>query len=85
MYYGLILIDVNGEKGPNTVCTNAQQPTDTYVATMYGNRVVAGAKTVLVEGGFFVAIVEIFMPSHYSTMWARAVSFSILSIFIFTN
>lgn len=42
MYYGLILIDVNGEKGPNTVCTNAQQPTDTYVATMYGNRVVAG-------------------------------------------
>ena len=43
MYYGLILIDVNGEKGPNTVCTNAQQPTDTYVATMYGNRVVAGA------------------------------------------
>lgn len=43
MYYGLILIDVNGEKGPNTVCTNAQQPTDTYVATIYGNRVVAGA------------------------------------------
>lgn len=43
MYYGLILIDVNGEKGPNTVCTNAQQPTDTYVATMYGSRVVAGA------------------------------------------
>lgn len=43
MYYGLILIDVNGEKGPNTLCTNAQQPTDTYVATMYGNRVVAGA------------------------------------------
>lgn len=43
MYYGLILIDVNGEKGPNTVCTNAQQPTDTYVATLYGNRVVAGA------------------------------------------
>lgn len=42
MYYGLILIDVNGEKGPNTVCTNAKQPTDTYVATMYGNRVVAG-------------------------------------------
>lgn len=42
MYYGLILIDVNGEKGPNTVCTNAQQPTDTYVATIYGNRVVAG-------------------------------------------
>lgn len=43
MYYGLILIDVNGEKGPNTVCTNAQQPTDTYVATIYGSRVVAGA------------------------------------------
>lgn len=42
MYYGLILIDVNGEKGPNTLCTNAQQPTDTYVATLYGNRVVAG-------------------------------------------
>ncbi|MDO5304823.1 MAG: prepilin-type N-terminal cleavage/methylation domain-containing protein [bacterium] len=42
MYYGLILIDVNGEKAPNTLCTNANQPTDTYVATMYGNRVVAG-------------------------------------------
>ena len=42
MYYGLILIDVNGEKAPNTLCTNANQPTDTYVATLYGNRVVAG-------------------------------------------
>ena len=42
MYYGLILIDVNGEKGPNTLCKDANQPTDTYVATLYGNRVVAG-------------------------------------------
>lgn len=42
MYYGLILIDVNGEKAPNTLCTDDKQPTDTYVATMYGNRVVAG-------------------------------------------
>ena len=42
MYYGLVLIDVNGDKAPNTVCTNANAPTDTYVATMYGNRVVAG-------------------------------------------
>lgn len=42
MYYGLILIDVNGDKAPNTVCTDANAPTDTYIATMYGNRVVAG-------------------------------------------
>lgn len=42
MYYGMILIDVNGDKAPNTLCTNANAPTDTYVATMYGNRVVAG-------------------------------------------
>lgn len=42
MYYGLVLIDVNGDKAPNTVCTNANAPTDTYVATMYANRVVAG-------------------------------------------
>lgn len=42
MYYGLVLIDVNGEKAPNKLCTNANQPTDTYVATLYGNRVVAG-------------------------------------------
>ena len=42
MYYGLILIDVNGEKAPNTLCKDANQPTDTYVATLYGNRVVAG-------------------------------------------
>lgn len=42
MYYGTILIDVNGDKAPNTLCTTANAPTDTYVATMYGNRVVAG-------------------------------------------
>lgn len=42
MYYGLVLIDVNGDKAPNTVCTDANAPTDTYIATMYGNRVVAG-------------------------------------------
>lgn len=41
-YYGLFIIDVNGEKGPNTFTTTAAQPKDTYVATLYGNRVVAG-------------------------------------------
>lgn len=58
MYYGLILIDVNGEKGPNTVCTNAQQPTDTYVATIYGNRVVAGA-TSLPDANYSKAAQEV--------------------------
>lgn len=41
-YYGLVLIDVNGEKAPNSLCKKADAPTDTYIATMYGNRVVAG-------------------------------------------
>ncbi|MCR5260963.1 MAG: prepilin-type N-terminal cleavage/methylation domain-containing protein [Candidatus Gastranaerophilales bacterium] len=44
-YYGYILIDVNGEKGPNTMTTTASAPKDTYIATMYGNRVVAGTPT----------------------------------------
>jgi prepilin-type N-terminal cleavage/methylation domain-containing protein len=42
MYYGYVMIDVNGDKGPNTMCTDANTPTDTYIATLYGNRVVAG-------------------------------------------
>lgn len=41
-YYGWVLIDVNGDKAPNSLCTKADAPTDTYIATMYGNRVVAG-------------------------------------------
>ena len=41
-YYGYIVIDVNGEKGPNTVTTDSKYPRDTYVATVFGNRVVAG-------------------------------------------
>lgn len=41
-YYGYIVIDVNGEKGPNTVTTDSAAPRDTYVATLFGNRVVAG-------------------------------------------
>lgn len=41
-YYGLVLIDVNGDKAPNSLCKKADAPTDTYIATMYGNRVVAG-------------------------------------------
>ena len=41
-YYGYIVIDVNGEKGPNTVTTDSAFPRDTYVATLFGNRVVAG-------------------------------------------
>lgn len=41
-YYGTILVDVNGEKGPNTLTTEATNPKDTYVMTFYGTRVVAG-------------------------------------------
>lgn len=41
-YYGYLLIDVNGDKGPNTLTTDGKAPRDTYVATVYGNRVVAG-------------------------------------------
>ena len=41
-YYGTILVDVNGEKGPNTLTTDATNPKDTYVMTFYGTRVVAG-------------------------------------------
>ncbi|MBQ2645652.1 type II secretion system protein [bacterium] len=41
-YYGNILIDVNGEKGPNTLTTTSDSPRDTYVGTLYGTRVVAG-------------------------------------------
>ena len=48
-YYGYMVIDVNGEKGPNTMTTEAAAPRDTYVATVYGNRVVAG-KTGVTTG-----------------------------------
>ena len=59
-YYGTILVDVNGEKGPNTLTTDANNPKDTYVMTFYGTRVVAGipgkedgasgaAKTIMME------------------------------------
>lgn len=59
-YYGTILVDVNGEKGPNTLTTDATSPKDTYVMTFYGTRVVAGipskedgasgaAKTIMME------------------------------------
>ena len=59
-YYGTILVDVNGEKGPNTLTTDATNPKDTYVMTFYGPRVVAGipskedgasgaAKTIMME------------------------------------
>lgn len=59
-YYGTILVDVNGEKGPNTLTTDATNPKDTYVMTFYGTRVVAGipskedgasgaAKTIMME------------------------------------
>lgn len=41
-YYGYLLIDVNGDKGPNSLTTEAKAPRDTYIATVYGNRVVAG-------------------------------------------
>lgn len=41
-YYGYIVIDVNGEKGPNVATTSSAYPRDTYVVTMFGNRVVAG-------------------------------------------
>ena len=41
-YYAYMLIDVNGEKGPNTLTEDAKAPKDTFVATLYGNRVVAG-------------------------------------------
>jgi len=45
-YYGYIIIDVNGDKGPNVATTSATYPRDTYIVTMFGNRVVAG-----IEGG----------------------------------
>ena len=59
-YYGTILVDVNGEKGPNTLTTDATNPKDTYVMTFYETRVVAGipgkedgasgaAKTIMME------------------------------------
>ena len=41
-YYGYIIIDVNGEKGPNVATTSSAYPRDTYIVTMFGNRVVAG-------------------------------------------
>ena len=41
-YYGYIIVDVNGEKGPNVATTSAAYPRDTYIVTMFGNRVVAG-------------------------------------------
>ncbi len=41
-YYAYMLIDVNGEKGPNTMTTDSRQPKDTFVATLYGSRAVAG-------------------------------------------
>ena len=41
-YYGFMIIDVNGEKGPNTLTTDSTAPRDTYVATLYGTRIVAG-------------------------------------------
>ena len=48
-YYGYMVIDVNGDKGPNTLTTDGKAPRDTYVATIYGNRVVAG-KTGATDG-----------------------------------
>lgn len=59
-YYGTIIVDVNGEKGPNSMTTDATNPKDTYVMTFYGTRVVAGipgkddgasgaAKTIMME------------------------------------
>ena len=58
-YYD-VYVDVNGEKGPNTLTTDATNPKDTYVMTFYGTRVVAGipgkedgasgaAKTIMME------------------------------------
>jgi len=44
-YYGYIVVDVNGEKGPNVATTSATYPRDTYIVTMYGNRVVAGKES----------------------------------------
>ena len=44
-YYGYFLIDVNGDKGPNRAnadTTNYKDITDTFEATMFANRVVAG-------------------------------------------
>ena len=48
-YYGYIVIDVNGEKGPNTATTSAAYPRDTYIVTMYGNRVVAGKESAATD------------------------------------
>ncbi len=42
MYYGLIMIDVNGNKGPNSACLSSKAPTDTYIGTVYSSRVIAG-------------------------------------------
>lgn len=41
-YYAHILIDTNGEKGPNMLTSDSRSPKDTFIATMYGARVVAG-------------------------------------------
>ena len=44
-YYGFFLIDVNGDKGPNRAnadTTNYKDITDTFEATMFANRVIAG-------------------------------------------
>ena len=41
-YYAYILIDTNGEKGPNTMTSDSRVPRDTFVATLYGARAVAG-------------------------------------------
>lgn len=41
-YYAYILIDTNGEKGPNTITSDSRVPRDTFIATLYGARAVAG-------------------------------------------
>lgn len=51
-YYGYLLIDVNGDKGPNTLTTDGKAPRDTYITTLYGNRVVAGKPAEISGAGY---------------------------------
>lgn len=66
-YYGFFIIDVNGEKGPNTMTTTAAQPKDTYVATLYGNRVVAGIPGVTTANTASQASREVMFDKKYAT------------------
>lgn len=69
IYYGYIIIDVNGEKGPNVATASSTYPRDTYVVTMFGNRVMAGK--VGVTNGTSLATREVLFDKQSATTAAQ--------------